>query len=172
MFCYRCGKALHKNDVNCSRCGVRRSQNYQKEAMAFGYNLSEEAIRYYFNVGYSYNSIIIFLNLYHSISISIRTLKRRLKHYSLSRKQIAFNENYVRGIIERKIQGPGFLKGYRSMHQTLKQSYGFYVTRDSVMQILKEIGPNGIEERKWNKLQRRKYFSAGPNATWHIDGFY
>ena len=57
------------------------------------------------------------------------------------------------------------------MHQTLKQSYGFYVTRDSVMQILKEIGPNGIEERKWNKLQRRKYFSAGPNATWHIDGF-
>ena len=38
------------------------------------------------NVGYSYNSITIFLNLYHGISISIPTLKKRLRHYSLRRK--------------------------------------------------------------------------------------
>ena len=57
------------------------------------------------------------------------------------------------------------------MHQTLKQSYGVHVPRDSVMQILKEIDPNGTEARKWKKLRRRKYFSTGPNATWHKDGF-
>ena len=34
------------------------------------------------------------------------------------------------------------------MHQTLKQSYGVHVPRDSVMQILKEIDLNGTEERK------------------------
>ena len=56
------------------------------------------------------------------------------------------------------------------MHQTLKQSYGVHVTRDGVMQIFKEIDPNGTEERKWKKLQKPKYFSAGPNATWHMDG--
>ena len=39
------------------------------------------------------------------------------------------------------------------------------------MQILKEINPNGTEERKQKKLERRKYFSAGSNATWHMDGF-
>ena len=57
------------------------------------------------------------------------------------------------------------------MHQTLKQSYGVHVPRDSVMQILKEIDLNGTEERKSKKLKRRKYFSTGPNATWHMDGF-
>ena len=57
------------------------------------------------------------------------------------------------------------------MHQTLRQSYGVHVPRDSVMQILREIDLNGTEERKWKKLKRRKYFSTGPNATWHMDGF-
>ena len=57
------------------------------------------------------------------------------------------------------------------MHRTLKQTYGVYVPRESVMQILKEIDPNGTEERKWKKLKRRKYFSAGPNATWQMDSF-
>ena len=28
------------------------------------------------------------------------------------------------------------------------------------MQILKEIDPNGTEERKWKKLKGRKYFSG------------
>ena len=34
------------------------------------------------------------------------------------------------------------------MHQTLKQSYAEHVPRHSVMEILKEIKPNGTEERK------------------------
>ena len=46
------------------------------------------------------------------------------------------------------IEGTGSTKGYRSMHQTLKQSYGDHVPRHSVMEILKEIKPNGTEERK------------------------
>ena len=83
----------------------------------------------------------------------------------MRRKQIAFNENIVRSVIERGIQGSGSMKGYRSMHQTLKQSYGDHVPRHSVMEILKEINPNGTEERKWKKLKRQKYFYTGPNAT-------
>ena len=57
------------------------------------------------------------------------------------------------------------------MHQTLKQSYEVHVPRDDVMQILKEIEPNGTEGQKWKKLRRQKYFSAGSNATWHMDSF-
>ena len=112
MFCYRCGKELHENDTYSSRCGARR--NYQQLAMAFGSNLSEEqAIRYYFNVSYSHNNITIFFNHNHGISASIRTLKRRLRHYSLRRKQIAFNKIILRGNIEREIQGLGSMKEYR-----------------------------------------------------------
>ena len=165
MFCYRCGKELHENDIYCSRCGARRSQNYQKEAMAFGSNLSEEeAIRYYFNVGYSYNSITIFLYFYHGNGISIGTLERRLRHYSLRRKQIAFNESIVRSIVKQEIQGPGSTKGQRFMYQALKKSYGVHIPRDSFMQLLKQIDPNETEEWKWKKLKRRIYFSTGPNA--------
>ena len=39
------------------------------------------------------------------------------------------------------------------------------------MQILKDIDSSGTEERKWKKLKRRKYFSIGPNAMWHIGWF-
>ena len=96
LFCYRCDKELHENYIYCSRCGARRSQNYQKEAMAFGSTLSEEeAIRYYLNVGYSYNVITVFLR--------IQTLKTRLRHDRLRREQIALDENIIRGIIEREI---------------------------------------------------------------------
>ena len=63
------------------------------------------------------------------------------------------------------------MKGCRFIHQTLKQSYGVHVPRDSVMQILKEIDSNRTEERKWKKLKRQKYFSLGPNATWHFGWF-
>ena len=105
--------------------------------MAFGSTLSEEeAIRYYLNVGYSCNVIAVFLR--------IQTLKTRLRHDRLRREQIALDENIIRGIIEREIQGHGSIKGYRSMHQNLKQSYGVHVPRDNVMQISKEIDPNGI----------------------------
>ena len=74
MFCYRCGK---ENEIYYSKCGFRRFHNYQKEPIALGSSLSEEqAIRYYLNVGYSCNSITIFLNLYHDVSISIRAVKK------------------------------------------------------------------------------------------------
>ena len=88
MFRYRCGKELLENDNYCSRCRARRSQNYQKETMAFGCNLSEGAIRYYFNVGYSYNSVTIFLNLYHDISISIQTLKTQALQFEKKRGRL------------------------------------------------------------------------------------
>lgn len=81
--------------------------------MAFWSNLSEEAISYYFSVGCSYNSITIVLYLYHGVSFSMLTLKRRLRHYSLRRKQIAFSENIIRDIIEQEMQGPGSIKGNR-----------------------------------------------------------
>ena len=140
--------------------------------MAFGSNVSEEeAVTYYLNVGSSYNSITIFLNLCPGISTSIRTLKRRLRHYSLKRKHIALNENIVRCIIVWEKQGPGSIKGCRSMHKTLRQPYWVHIPRDIVMQILKEIDPSGTEQWKWKKLKRRKYFSTRPNSTWHMDGF-
>ena len=69
------------------------------------------------------------------------------------RKQIPFNKNIVRGIIEREM-GPDPIKGYKSIHHTLQQSYGAHVPKDNLMQILKKINLSETEERKWKKLRR------------------
>ena len=102
---------------------------------------------------YYYHGVIKKNYYYHGTGISIRTLKRRVRHSSLRRKQIPFNKNIVRGIIEREM-GPGPIKGYKSIHHTLKQSYGAHVPKDNLMQILKKINLNETEERKWKKLRR------------------
>ena len=85
---------------NAADAGSEDFRNIKRKQWLIG--LTSQKKQLGINVGYSYNSITIFLNLYHGISISIRTLKRRLKYYSLKRKQIAFNENIVKGIIERE----------------------------------------------------------------------
>ena len=37
--------------------------------------------------------------------------------------------------------------------------------------MLKEINPDGTEQRKRHGLQRRAYKSPGPNQCWHVDGY-
>ncbi|KAK3754800.1 hypothetical protein QZH41_020103 [Actinostola sp. cb2023] len=36
---------------------------------------------------------------------------------------------------------------------------------------MKEIDPNGVEERAKRRLRRRNYVSSGPNFCWHIDDY-
>ena len=45
-------------------------------------------IEYYHAKGYEYQAIVLFLEKYHGISLSLRTLKRRLKDYGLRKKQV------------------------------------------------------------------------------------
>ncbi len=45
------------------------------------------------------------------------------------------------------------------------------VPRDKVQRILKELDPNGTEERKRHRVKRRTYRSNGPNECWHVDGY-
>ena len=67
--------------------------------------------------------------------------------------------------------GPGSMRGYRGIWLTLKTSYGITVSRDRVMELLREIDPEGTERRKARRLRRRVYKSAGPNDVWHADGY-
>ncbi|XP_031573563.1 uncharacterized protein LOC116307446 [Actinia tenebrosa] len=61
--------------------------------------------------------------------------------------------------------------GYRAMTRCLRTKYKLRVSRDAVMNILKEMDPSGVKERKRRKLRRRVYRCPGPNNTWHIDGY-
>ena len=45
-----------------------------------------------------------------------------------------------------------------------------FVDRDTVRLALKLIDPEGVKRRSQHRLQRRKYYAAGPNDVCHCDG--
>ena len=128
-------------------------------------------LTYYFYAGYSYEAIIKFLSNYHDASMSIKTLKRRFSEYGLKKKDRTLSNDVISQLIQREIQGPHIMRGYRGIWHLLKTSYNISFTTDSVMKFLKEIDPVGSEMRRARILRRRKYISSGPNTVWHVDGY-
>lgn len=136
-------------------------------------NFDEEAIiTYYFNRGFEYNEILLFLVKYHNHHISYSTLLRRLRQYGLSRQKQPSEEvlKEVRKRIKEIIDGPGSMGGYRTVWHTLELE-GFRVPRIVVQEIIRELDPEGTELRKSRCLKRRQYHNPGPNYAWHVDGY-
>ena len=130
----------------------------------------QEVIQYYFYSGLKYKDIVIVLSEHHGIHMSVRTLKRRLKEYDLTKHGV-IAESVLRSIIRKEIQGPSSCLGYRGMWHLLRNSYNIQTPRDHVMHVLKDEDPAGTERRKAHKLKRRNYFSFGANYCWHSDGY-
>ena len=61
--------------------------------------------------------------------------------------------------------------GYRSMTRCLRTRYNLNVSRNTVMKLLKELDPVGVEQRRARRLRRRVYRCPGPNVIWHNDGY-
>ena len=76
----------------------------------------------------------------------------------------------IRQRISEIVNGPGSCGGYRTIWHTLKLE-GFGVPRRVVAALLKEIDPEGTENRRRHRLKRRQYNNPGPNFAWHIDGY-
>lgn len=130
-----------------------------------------EAIQYYFQRGFNYETILSFLEKYHSIELSRRTLFNRLKSYGLSRRGCNVEENQIRQYIIEELDGPGRLSGYRAMWRRLKVKHGLNIPRSLVARLLKEIDPEGSLNRQARRLRRRNYLNPGPNYCWHADGY-
>ena len=136
-------------------------------------NFDEEGIiTYYFNRGFEYSEILLFLVKHHNHHISYSTLLRRLRQYGLSRqKQPSEDElKAVRKRIEEIIDGPGSMGGYRTVWHTVELE-GLRVPRIVVQEIIRELDPEGTELRKSHCLKRRQYHNPGPNYAWHVDGY-
>ena len=121
---------------------------------------------------HDYREILHILRSQHHINISLRTLKRRLKQYSLQRNDVecCLGIGSLRDAIMKIIDGPGSTTGYRSVWHALQRK-GVRVPRSFVEEIVRELDPNGVEARKAHKLRRREYICAGPNKVWHADGY-
>eukprot|EP00112_Aurelia_sp_Birch-Aquarium-sp1_P014494 Seg3133.2 transcript_id=Seg3133.2/GoldUCD/mRNA.D3Y31 product="hypothetical protein" protein_id=Seg3133.2/GoldUCD/D3Y31 len=157
LSCENCSQCILFQDNFCSSCGA----NIDKESVV---------IRYYFKAGYKYDVILAFLGKYHQIKISMRTLKKRLKSLGLGRRSQNFDANDVTLRVQQELDGPGRLRGYRSVWHSLRMD-GLSVPRNVVANILREEDPDGCAERSRRRLKRRVYINQGPNAVWHIDGY-
>ena len=127
-------------------------------------------IAYYFSRGYKYEVITEFLSKFHGITMSVRTLKNRLRQLKLRRRMAAVDIDVVQEQIMNELSGPGCQGGYRSMWHTLRLQ-NIQVPRHVVAELMREMDPEGCERRKSKSFKRRSYFSSGPNYTWHVDGY-
>ena len=107
----------------------------------------EDCIRSYWSVGYKYASIFTFLATYHGIQISLQQLKYMINvKYNLRRRRRQSTANEIRRAVCCELNGSGCLLGYRSMTRCLRTRYNLSVSRDTVMRLLKEIDPVGVEQ--------------------------
>ena len=130
-----------------------------------------ELVSSYFHSGYSNEIIREFLERHHGISMSLSTLKRRLRDFGLSRQSgNRADTDRVRQIIEEELNGSGRLLGYRSIWHSLRLEHHIHYPRRLVAEMVREIDPEGVELRRRRRLVRRRYLSYGPNFCWHADG--
>ena len=105
----------------------------------------------------------------HSVTISLSTLKRRIQSLNLSRRGTEpVTDEEIRKAIKEELGGSGCFIGYRKMWARLKRK-GISVSRDRIMEQLRDLDPEGVNSRKKKRLRRRAYYTKGPNYIWHID---
>ncbi|CAK6976222.1 uncharacterized protein LOC119798927 [Scomber scombrus] len=105
----------------------------------------------------------------HGIVIGHATLKRMLRASGLRRRNYDDLDLIIDFILD-QLQGPGRFHGYHWMHMKCINN-GLHVRKDVVRIILSELDPEGTQCLHRRLLQRRLYFSRGPNFIWHIDSY-
>ena len=134
MYCHSCGSHQATDTNFCGVCGTRkRHSDVQSETN------QEELIKSYFLYGFDYQTICMFLEKFHGITISLRTLKRRLAGHRLNKIGSDISDASLQVIIEREVNGPSSLKGYRNIWNKRRLTYGINIPRDKVIEILRNI---------------------------------
>ena len=130
-----------------------------------------DIVESYFRLGFYYTEILLYLVLFHGISLSLRQLKRVLKSKGLGRRRNSSDIREICQVVEEELRGSGSNIGYRQMTRRLVNDYGLIVDRETVRELLKILDPKGVELRAKRSLKRRQYRTKGPNCLWHIDGY-
>ena len=78
---------------------------------------------------------------------SIPTLDRRLRHFSIQYIDKDTSLEEVLEAVDKELDGPGQLLGYRSMNQKLRTEHDIKVPRHVVHSVMRYLDPDGIENR-------------------------
>ena len=125
-----------------------------------------EIITHYFHLRYENEVIREFLQNYHDITFSLRTLKRRLRDFGLLRNGNDIDRDQLRDIIEQQLNGFGRSLGYRAIWHSLRLEHHIHVPRRIVATVIQEIDPDGVEQRRRRRLSRRGELKRLTPAPW------
>ena len=76
----------------------------------------DHLLHQYFSMGFSNAEIGMCLLLHHGITLSDRTVKRRLSNLGLFRRKYYSDDVNIASFIEKQLEGAGRMHGYKWMH--------------------------------------------------------
>ena len=107
-------------------------------------------------------------------SWSLITLNRKLRFFKIYCHDKNVTVDEVTETIKKECEGPGQLLGYLAMYHEIRQVHGLNVTRDLVYSAMKDVHPEGLENRKpilKKKKTKSTFSSVGPNWVLSMDGY-
>ena len=113
MFCQSCRQQVLDEYLYCFQCGTKLDTAIPSVRLLLSAeNVTEkEAIEAYFHSGFSYRVILLFLDKYHDMPMSMSILKRRLCEYNLKRNKVDINLPPVEKLIRDEMDGSGGICG-------------------------------------------------------------
>jgi hypothetical protein len=104
--------------------------------------------------------IVDFLKVkYPMYAWSVRTLSRRMHHFDIKYIEYDTNIDDVTHAVEKEMNGPGRLLGYRALHKKIREVHTLNVPRNVVYDVMTDVNPQGLQDRGGvgqPKRQRRK----------------
>ena len=82
---------------------------------------------------------------------SLPTLDRRLRFFDISDIDYCISLQTVTETVQKELEGPGKLLGYRAMNQKLRTESNIKVPRHLVHNVMYELDPDGLEGRNLQK---------------------
>lgn len=104
--------------------------------------------------------------------LSERHLRRILKALGLRRRSDHRPLHAIRQAIENELKHWSPAKGIRAMYRRIRDGKGLRPCYRDVHEFMRELDGSGLVRRRAGRkrIERRNYFSHGPNDSWHIDG--
>jgi len=104
---------------------------------------------------------------------STATLDRRLRHFGIHYINYDIPVEVVSDAVQKELEGPGKLLGYRAMNQELRTEHNVQVPRHLVYNVMAELDPKGLEARNLQQKKNKKkghLTSEGPLWVVSLDG--
>ena len=146
---------------------ARRSSEWKDDGQL------QEDITQYVREGLQRKQVLDYMERdYSKYKWSMRTLENRMRYFGVKYVSYDTPVDKLKEAVTDELNGPGRLLGYRAMNKKLRLKYDIKVPRDRVYDMMFEIDPQGLEERRpmAKKAKKGDFVSRGPDWVHSLDG--